>query len=505
MPQSLSPWKRFFWRNTLSSYVQTITRLLVGVVLFRQTYSALSPAEFGFWSLLWSLFGYGVLLDFGFGFTAQKAVAEKTATEDWLGLSRLLSTVFWTFMGLAICLFLTAWGFEGLFLKWVKAPLEDASGFNEAYQIFFIGMALVFPLGIFPEILRGLQRIDLANWIQSLNSLLFLGILLTALHYKVSFPVLMSLSVGAALLPNLCAAVIAIHRLPHVSFAPRHFDLSAVKSQLHFSIAAYLVTCSNLIMSKSDQLVISLILGVSAVTVYQAGAKMGEMLNLFCTQLQSALSPAAAHLNAKQDKDGLLELMLKSSRLTFLVATPCYLLSALYLRELIQLLTGMTHIPSETYWTGQALLFAIFSSQLTNSCTKRILMMCGFERTLLYLSLADAGTNLVLSIILAQKIGVVGVAIGTLIPTVFFGWCVQIPLTLRTMGLKLPAYLGFHFKGTKTPLLAFTGSVSAITFFFPLMGELSTLTLLWELGWRGTLAGAPTLALSWKTLKTMKQ
>ena len=97
----MAEWQRRFWSTTASGYVGVVTRMLLGLVLFRTMFQQFSHAEFGFWSLLWSLFGYGILLDFGFGFTAQKAVAEKTATGDIAGLSKLLATILWTFIGMA--------------------------------------------------------------------------------------------------------------------------------------------------------------------------------------------------------------------------------------------------------------------------------------------------------------------------------------------------------------------------------------------------------------------
>ena len=54
-------------RSTLSGYVRTVARMLMGLVTFRLLYQGLTAEQFGFWSLLWAIFGYGILLDFGFG------------------------------------------------------------------------------------------------------------------------------------------------------------------------------------------------------------------------------------------------------------------------------------------------------------------------------------------------------------------------------------------------------------------------------------------------------
>lgn len=495
----MAEWKRRFWANTASSYAAMVTRLLLGLLLFRQLFEHLGDEQFGFWSLMWSLFGYGVLLDFGFGFTAQKAVAEKTANGDMAGLSRLLATILWTFVGIALLIAVTFFALRGPFLAAVDVPPELRGEFGQAYLVFFAGLALMFPLGIFPEMLRGLQRIDLANWVNTANTIVHFGCLTAALWAGWSLPALMAISVFSGIIPNAIAGVMALRRLPGLSLAPRWFTLSAVKSQLSFSVAAYLIAFSNLLMAKSDQLVIGLTLGVGAVTVYQAGYKMGEMLNLFSIQLQSALSPAAADLHARADRAGLRELFLRSFRLTVLLITPCYVLTACYLDGLIRLLTGLNEVPAETYWVGQALALAIFSSQLTNSSAKRILMMTGREKALLGLSVGDALANVILSVALAFPLGVLGVALGTMIPTTLVGWIGVLPLALRDLKIGAGELLRFNLSGIVLPLGVFTILMLLLLWVFPMGADGG----FWELGWRGAIALLPTLALSRRALREM--
>ncbi|MEO0509170.1 MAG: oligosaccharide flippase family protein [Verrucomicrobiota bacterium] len=493
-------WKLHFWRNTVSNYIRTITRLLLGLVLFRLLFSGLSESDFGFWSLLWSFFGYGVLLDFGFGFTAQKAVAEKSTTGDWEELSCLLSTLLWTFVGLAAVLAIFFFAISSLFLGAIGTPEESGGTYMLAYLIFFAGLALTFPFGLFPEVLRGLQRIDLANWLNTGSVVLnFIGIAV-ALWLGASFPVIVAVSVMTTLLPNVGALFVARAKLPKVSLSPRHFRWSAVKSQLGFSIAAYLITFSNLLMAKSDQAVLGFTLGVGVIAAYQAGFKVAEMFNLFTIQLQDALSPAAASMNASGDSDGLKSLLLKTSRLTFLISTPLYGLCAAYLEPLIQLLTGLEAIEESTLMVGQVLLFAIFSSQLTNSCSKRVLMMCGYEKKLLGLALIDGLSNVGISIALAFTFGIVGVAFGTLIPTVLVGWVLVLPLALSYLKIR-PWQYARYILSAGAPILLFAACLGATLYFLPIPPEGGFIPL----GMRGALSAGPAFAwILWNAKKTMR-
>ncbi|MDB6077263.1 MAG: rane protein involved in the export of O-antigen and teichoic acid, partial [Akkermansiaceae bacterium] len=381
----MAEWKKRFWQNTGSSYISMALRLGMGVFMFRMMFQGFDGEHLGFWYLLWSLFGYGLLLDFGFGFTAQKAVAEKSATGDLQGLNRLLATIFWTFVMIAIGIMVVFGLLSGPFIHFVLEKKEALSAvahrdYTLAYLVFFGGIGIMFPLGLFPEILRGRQRIDLANWVNVGTTVINFAGLYTGFKLGWSFPVMMAISVVTSVLPNIVAMFMAFRVLPGLSLKPSFFEWRAVRSQMSFSLAAYIIAFSNLLMSKTDQLVLSMTIGAFAIAIYQAGYKMGEMLETFAVQLQSALSPAAADLGARRDRAGLVELYQRSSRLTLLLITPMYALSAAYLDPLIRLLTGMKEVTSETFWVGQFLLLAIYSSQITNSCSKRILMMSGHEK-----------------------------------------------------------------------------------------------------------------------------
>ena len=496
----MAEWQRRFWTTTASGYVGMVTRMLLGLVLFRTMFQQFSDAQFGFWALLWSLFGYGLLLDFGFGFTAQKAVAEKTATGDTAGLSKLLATILWTYIGMGGVLLVFFLTIREPFLARMGVVALNHEEFARTYAVFFIGLAVLFPLGLFPEILRGLQRTDIANWVGTLATVLNFGCLFWGLMAHWSFPVLMGVSVTTSALPNIVAAVFAIRHLPGVSFSPRLFEWRSVRAQLGFSITAYLITFSNMLLAKSDQLVISLTLGVALVTIYQAGAKIGEMLGWFGSQFHQMISPAAAALYVQGDESGLRLLLLRTSRLTLLLVTPAYLLCAVYLEPLIRLFTGKPSMPS-TWWVGQALLLAMYSLQITSGSAKRVLMMCGEQKRLLVISLAEAAANLVLSIILAYQIGVLGVAIGTLVPMLMVGWLWVLPLTLKKLNLPLRSYVAYHLQGTLWPLLVFALILTALVIGCPASDHSGFL----ELGWRGALCTTPLLLLGRKVIRGMSR
>ena len=426
---------QYIW-NTASNYGRVVVRMATGLILFRMLYSNLDSTSFGMWALLWSVFGYGILLDFGFGFACQKVVAEKQVKNEIQGINQMLSTVFWTFCAFAFIIVFIAitarpWALEALISEGA-----DSGEISRTYTYFFIGMAIIFPTGIFTEVLRGMHRFDWVNGAIVFSSLLNFFALWYALENGLDLSLLMVISLATTLLPNLIGAALAFRNLPGLSLSMRHFSWSALKPQIGFSISAYLITCSNIVVGKSDQIVVGLLVGVGGVAIYQAGYKIAEMFNMFVIQIQEALSPLAAAMNASNDRAGFQDVYIKAQRLTLIVSTSLCALCIGYLDSLILVLTGMETVPQEVRNIGLALLLAFLSSQITNSVSKRMLMMSGKERPLLIISVSDAVLNIIISVVLAWKFGIVGVALGTLIPTLILGWLWVLPLTFSSLNLR---------------------------------------------------------------------
>lgn len=488
--------KRHIYRNSISNYVYLVVRLGLGVILFRMIWQALTKEEFAFWALLWSVFGFGILLDFGFGFTAQKRVAELSAHGGWDELSRVLSTIFYCYVGIGAVVIAAGWVAAPQMVDLFKeVPPHHREEFVLALRTFLVGIGLAFPLGIFPEILKGQQRISLANYTLLAGFLGSFVLTFACLRQNWGFNALVIISLGSTLASELACALFALRRLPEVSIRPRFFSRGMVRSTMRFSIYAYIITLTTVILTRTHQLILSTALALAAVAVYQAGAKIAEMFSSFALLIPDTLSPAAAHSHAKGDRQFLRSLLINGNRFSVMFATPMYLICAFYLEQLLWVLTSGKGIGPETYWTGQALLLWGYMSILTQSVSKRIFMMTGHERRLMWLSVGEALLNLVLSIALVLVFkNVVCVALGSLIATFVFGWFFIWPWAAREAqltGWRLARTVLFP---TWTACLPIIGVILVIRHFTPADFHLS----IWALAAEGALFSMLAAVCMWR-------
>lgn len=494
-------WKQRFLKNSLSSYVSTVVSLALGLLMFRQLFSTWSNAEFGFWALLWSLFGMGFVLDFGIGMSVQRAVAEKIAHDDVTGMNRLLTTAFWGFIVMAGFLFAALFLLRPVFFHFFDAPPEHYEQFSHAYLYFALCLALIFPLGLFNEMLQGLQRIDLANWIRTGIAISNFTAITVLLRASAPFSLIILVAGLSSLIPSTLSAVFSFQLIPGLSLNPfKHFQPAAIREQLSFSISAYLIQMSNRLLMQIDRIIIGAFLGMASVASYQAAAKVAEILRIFATHLEETIAPAAAHLRSRGDSDGLRDLLLRTSRFNFLIVTPIYVLGAVYMEPVIAVLTGLDQVPHEIWLIGQCLLFAVYNSQISSACASSIMMMTGHEKPLVRIVVAQLVTNICLSIAMLFTFKTVGVAAATLVCSALFGWAIILPRVLRTLDIGAARYIGFHLRGAAPGFLAFATALCVLVIAFPLQhGEIASLV------WRGLAVLVPTMLLNLKVVRATWQ
>ena len=91
-------------------------------------------------------------------------------------------------------------------------------------------------------------------------------------------------------------AVIAPHLIPAWAYSVGN----GCANLRVFSLVAYVITMTNVIMGQTDQLLIGGMLGLAAIALYQPGFKLAQMFGQFAIQLHDVLGPLAARRQGKE-------------------------------------------------------------------------------------------------------------------------------------------------------------------------------------------------------------
>ena len=403
--------------------------MISGIITTRLLYLGLGDVGYGYWVLLWSIFGYSLLLDFGFGTSVQKYAAELLVTKDYKLFNKQISTIIgsYLFMGVIIII-LTIFGAYFL-TSLFTIEATDALYYQQVFFLFGVGSALLFPLGAFAEVLKGIGKLHIRNIVEfAYVTFNLIGIYLLMGHgYSVLELTLFSLALN--LIRVIFMAGITFYFLPNMQLKPKHFELGYIKEIISFSFFAYLIMFSNMIIFKTDQILVGAMLGMAPVAIYQVGSRLSYLLDKFSTQFQDTLAPVAAKLNHAGETDRLRNIMFQSNRIVTLGTTLLFTILIFLAQPILEIWLEVTDHHAITI--GYIMLVSVYLLTIFRSANSKILLMSGEHRFLSKVAVIESIANVVLSILLIKLYGVIGVAIGTLIPNIILSLFVIFPAASR--------------------------------------------------------------------------
>ena len=456
------------FNSTLSNYILLVLKIILSLILVRIMFLGITNEEYGFWALLWTIFGYSLLLDFGFGTAIQKATSQAFAKNNWEGFNQTVSTIFFSYVFLSIIIviatYILAQNLEDIF---VFTDLTKIEYYKTVLYIFGIGTALIFPFGFFREILRGLQKISLRNNIDIVFLVINFVLLYLCIEYDYNLIYMSLASISVQFLTNVIMAFYVFKSIPNFKISFNLFRKESVKSLVGFSFFAYIVMFSNVIIFRTDQLILSMFSTVALVGLYQIISRVSELFRQFSTQIHDILGPISASLHTTNNHSQLHNTLLNSNKVVGFISTLIFIPTMLYIDKLLYYWLEIQN--DEVIITAKILLFSMYILVFLRSTSVQVLLMCDKHKQLTVIAILESVFNLVLSIYLVQKYSMIGVALGTLIPNIIFAFFYNIPMSCKFT--KISIYYYFKHIIFKNMLL---GIILYVVFYYLTVGNVSS-------------------------------
>ncbi len=450
-------------KNTASNYLSTGIRLVSSIFLTYLLYTGLGREFYGFWSLLWSVFMYSLLLDMGFGKAVEKYSAEASFSGNMDKFNSIISTIILAYLLMSVVIvaagFTMSFYLDKIFHLSVGDYTLNTSYYRQVFLLFTVGIAVVFPTGVFPTILLGMQRGYLRNYVLIANKIIELAGVWYIFYSGYSLFALIVFTTLINLLSNVAMAVMAFHFMPGFRISFRRVKLKTLKYISEFSFFTYLMTICDLIIFQTDRVVLGVMLGLSSVTIYQLAAKIPQLISITSTQFQLNLAPIAAILHKAGDKGKLRKTMFDSTRITVFICSGVFTVFIPLVRPILAVWLKVDDAPIIN--CAYILIVSTYMFIIFRDTAKHFLLMTGYHRLLTKVAIAESISNLVLSIILVKLLGVVGVAWGTLIPNLLISLLIMAPVAARHCGLSTISYLVKIY----LPILLFAAPIIMLVFF----------------------------------------
>jgi O-antigen/teichoic acid export membrane protein len=469
-------------RGSGSRVLRLVLLAIIGFFLMPFTIHKLGPQQYGIWAIAIAFIGYYSFLDLGLSGAVFTHIAYAFGQEDHEEARNIYGAAMLIFgvvalMLMAVTLVLAA----GVYL------LHYEHGREVAIVLLIVGLSTASSFGMRVPfgVLNAGQHFDITAWSTILTAILrAIGtvILLEAHHGVVA---LAWLSVFTAI-PANAIVIWNVHRkFPFLKiFSWPRWNRGTARKLFHFGGAVLIGQIADRIRFQTDTLTVSFFIGLVAVTHYSVGTTLVMYYIDFIGDIIGVLMPVLSMQQSVKDEAGFKHSFLSGSRVA--LASSMFLAFGMVAWSRDFVIRWMGRSFTDVYPVIVVLSLAVFL-ETSQSTSVNALYASLHQKAYAALNISEAVANLILSIALVRPFGMLGVAVGTLIPSIVFRGIIQpivverylhitvretALLNLRT-GVRCAAFLvvpwliTHFFLAPDYPHLLLVGVLSAIAYAIP--------------------------------------
>ena len=448
------------FRKLLSgSVLRTISFLVAAIVSFLMmpfVVRSLGDRMYGFWALVGTFLGYYGLLDFGLSSAVSRHIAGSIGVGDKEECNRIFNTAFFLYLGLGIIILLIT-VVLACSASLICKTQEDASLFWKVMLILGVNIAINFPI----KALRGILTAQLRFDIMSLLELGTLGVrsILIILFLLSGYGILaMAWVTFLSTLPEIGLIVyFSKKNLPSLRIGRNYVTRGASKTLFSYSIFAFIAQVADHLRFNIDAFVIAGFIGLSAVTHYNVASQLTRYFISLMISVVGIFQPLFSQQHGAGDHEGMKKTFLFASKLSVYIASFVSFGLIAWGRPFIERWMGKEYLDAYP-----CLVILILGSTFALWQLPSVNLLYGTSKHRFYalFNSVEGVCNLLLSLLLVGRFGIVGVAMGTFIPMAIIKLVIQPIYVCKVLSIN---YLDYIFKMGRAIL------VVLLSLFFPIM------------------------------------
>ena len=396
-------------RAALASYVTRFITLLLGFVVTPIVLAQIGRETYGYWVIVGSVIGYVGMVDFGITGSVATLIAREQHHPE--AVSRTVSNALVALTAARVLAVI------GSAIAVVVAPgllrLTPASAPMVCKLILLAGtgLALSFPVRALKAALRGVQRIATLRLTEFGLALFRIALMLALLYLGNGVYSLPWSTIAASILGFLVLWPLAGKSVPGFKPSLALVSRREIREILGVSAWWFLGSLGALFIYQTDNIVVGRYIGATAVTVYALTFRIPNMVRGQLYQLNLSLAPGIGNLVGTGRNEQLRALYPQLLRITLFLGITAAALVFKLNRSLVSLWVGPENYGGDlltlifSVGVVYLLVFHLSSVILTNYLDLKVLAGTRF---------VEGIVNLVLSLVLVGRFGMLGVAAATL-------------------------------------------------------------------------------------------
>lgn len=425
-------------RNVSTRYLAYAVDAALGVVMLPFNLAHLGKPLYGLWILTASLTTSFALLDLGYSGSLVRFVSRYRALRDSEGLNQTLSTLFVVYSAIGAGVLLAGLVMTAFLDRIFKINPADVATSREVLLILSVFIALRFSFSVYGGVIVGFQRYHVNNIISIVISIAVAVVNVAVLKAGGGLVLLVASTTLVRIVGLFLYRRAAHYVFPALRVRVREFSRRRLGEVTGFSVYMLLLDLGFKLNYSTDTLVLGAFVGTAAVALWAPAQRLTELLTRLSNQLNDALFPHVVDSDTARRTDRLRVTLVQGTRLSLAMAIPLAGGVALVAHPLMRAWVGPSFGQTATILQ---MLAALVVLRAGNSTSNTILKGAGdHKRLTLYVAITGVA-NLALSIALVKPYGMIGVAIGTVVPVAIMSIFATFPRACHRVGLSIPRAL----------------------------------------------------------------
>ena len=430
------------------------------ILLFLQILSAffitplmiknLGDKHYGIWILISNIIGYYGLFDLGISGAVQRYISKAIGTKNSMEKKNISSTSFYIFGGIGICILIIT----VILISYVHYFLKATDEILLVKTILLIlgaGVGITFPFRIFTGILNANLRFDISRYIELFVFLIRTSAIFYVLINNGTLLQLAIITVLSTFIDYLFKWIFAVYIDKDVSISLTYFRLNKIKVIFDYSTYTFLAQIAKMLSEKSGPIIIAKFISVAAVTSYGVAFNFIIYFMQFIWSIVGVIGPVFSQDEGKRDIGAIKEKFIFTINICCYISIFCGGISILYGDQFINRWLGPDYNIVYTY-------MVIFMIPMTiNLCMAPIYYLLNNiskHKVLSVVQITESTSTVLLSIILGNKMGTIGVVYGFSIPLLFFTLFVRPIIACNSIQLKCWCFFILILKNTLLSIIS---------------------------------------------------
>ena len=431
-------------KNILANQMGFLVSVVVTFFLSPFVVHSLGDVRYGVWALIVSLTGNYGLLTFGIQGAMTRYIAHAAATDDRERVNEyfnsamlflLSSATLVIVIGLCVALLI-----EHIFVL----PVDLIREAKWACILVTFSVAGAFGFTAFDCILIAHQRFQITNTLGILMTLVRAAITIYLLKNGYDIIALAALSTGLSIL-NGTILITAIKRFyPWIELSLQCIKPNRIKELINYGYKSFIIAISISLIYQFDLIVIGIYFSPAKIATYSFASTLITYLTQFVSSISRTFGPYATELYAKGQNEELRKLFINASRSMYILGGLIVAGCITYGKDFYTLWLGPNYAESAVILSILVIPHFFSTGAKVGSSLLTSMAMIG---PLAISTICEGLFNLILSIVLVKHYGLIGVAIGTLVPNVINNG-LWLPLYIfRTLNMQLKIYFSSIMPG----------------------------------------------------------